>query len=139
MRILEEEQEVVFNCPECNCRFAYDDDDIYNTIYGDAVMCPKCGEDVIIHKHDRLGQFPDAWFHFGQSKNSKIVSPEEIEKAVKCGLRYMIEHNEDRWSSACGNMRLDIDDYGEDGFDINCSVGYYNLNISREEVYELLK
>lgn len=139
MRIIEENktEEIIRTCSDCGCKFAYTEDDVYSNICGKVVDCPSCEKEIIIERFNRPMQFPESYFHYGE-KDSKIVDNETIEKEVKRGIKYCLEHNEYQWYTAYGNMFIEVNWMVGDSFDILVAQNYYESNISEEEAKELI-
>ena len=139
MRIIEENktEEIIHTCDKCGCKFAYTEEDVYSNIYGKVVDCPSCRKEIILEKFDRLMQFPDSYFLF-VGKDSKIVNNETIEKEVKKGVKYCLEHDECHWYTAYGNMFIEVNWMADDGFEVLVAQNYYENNISEEEAKELV-
>ena len=139
MRIIEENktEEIIHTCDKCGCKFAYTEEDVYSNIYGKVVDCPSCRKEIILEKFDRLMQFPDSYFLF-VGKDSKIVNNETIEKEVKKGIKYCLEHDECQWYTAYGNMFVEVNWMADDGFEVLVAQNYYENNISEEEAKELV-
>lgn len=140
MRIIEENktEEIIHTCSNCGCKFAYTEDDVYSNIYGKVVDCPSCRKEIIIEKFNRPLQFPESYFHYG-GKDSKIIDNETIEKEVKKGIKYCLEHNECQWYTAYGNMYVEVNWLkGDNDFNILVGQNYYENSISEEEAKELV-
>ena len=142
MRIIEENktEEIIHTCNNCGCKFAYTADDIFTNIYGKTIECPSCGKEIVLERFDHLMQFPESYFHFG-GKNSKIIDNETIEKEVKRGIKYCLEHNEHQWYTAYGNMFVEVNCWMTDednSFSIIVAQNYYENDISEEEAKELV-
>lgn len=140
MRIIEENktEEIICTCDKCGCKFAYTEEDAYSNMYGKIVECPSCGEKIVLERFERLMQFPDSYFHFG-GKDSKIVDNETIEKEVKKGIKYCLEHNECQWYTAYGNMFVEVNWLkGDNDFNILIGQNYYENSISEKEAKELI-
>lgn len=139
MRIIEgnKTEEIIRTCSNCGCKFAYTEEDICSNMYGKIVGCPSCGEEIVLERFERLMQFPDSYFHFG-GKDSKIVDNETIEKEVKKGIKYCLEHNSKSWYSAYGNMYVEVNWCEDDSFTILIGQNYYETNISTKEAKELI-
>lgn len=141
MRIIEENktEEIIRTCSDCGCKFAYTEDDVYSNMFGKIVDCPSCGKEIIIERFNRPMQFPESYFHYG-GKDGKIIENETIEREVKKGIKYCLEHNECQWFTAYGNMFVEVNWMtGEDNsFNIIVAQNYYDNNISEEEAKELV-
>lgn len=142
MRIIEENktEEIIRTCDKCGCKFAYTEDDVYSNIYGKVIDCPSCGKEIVLERFDRLMQFPESYYYFG-GKDSKIVDNETIEREVKKGIKYCLEHNEYQWFTAYGNMFVEINWLtGEDNsFEIIVAQNYYENNIEEENAKKLIE
>lgn len=138
MRIIEENktEEIIRTCSNCGCKFSYTEDDVYPNIYGKVVDCPSCREEIVLERFERLMQFPDSYFRYG-GKDSKIVDNEAIEKEVKRGIKYCLEHNEYQWSIAYGNMFIEVN-WLTCSFEVTVAQNYCEKNISEEEAKELI-
>lgn len=141
MRIIEENktEEIIRTCDKCGCKFAYLEEDTYSNPFGTVVECPSCHKEIFIKKFERMMQFPESYFHYG-GKDSKIIEDETIEREVKKGIKYCLEHNECQWFTAYGNMFVEVNWMtGEDNsFNIIVAQNYYDNNISEEEAKELV-
>lgn len=139
MRIIEENktEEIIRACSNCGCKFAYTEEDVYSNMHGKFVECPSCREEIFVERFERLMQFPDSYFHFG-GKDSKIVDNETIEKEVKKGIKYCLEHDSKNWYTAYGNMYVEVNWCEDDSFTILIGQNYYEANISTEEAKELI-
>lgn len=141
MRIIEENknEEIIRTCSDCGCKFAYIEDDVYSNMYGKVVECPSCRKEIFIERFNRPMQFPESYFHYGD-KNSAFVNNETIEKEVKRGIKYCLEHNEYQWYTAYGNMSVEVNwlTKEDNSFNITVAQNYYEKNILEEEAKELV-
>lgn len=139
MRIIEENktEEIIRTCNNCGCKFAYIEEDVYSNMYGKTVVCPSCKEEIVVERFERTMQFPDSYFHFG-GKDAKIVDNETIEKEVKRGIKYCLEHDSKSWYTAYGNMYVEVNWLEDDSFTILIGQNYYETNISTKEAKELV-
>jgi len=141
MRIIEENktEEIIHTCDKCGCKFAYSEEDTYSNPFGRVVECPSCHKEIFIKKFERTMQFPESYYHYG-GKDSKIIENETIEREVKKGIKYCLEHNECQWFTAYGNMFVEVNWLtGDDNsFNVIVAQNYYDNNISEEEAKELV-
>lgn len=142
MRIIEENEkkEIIHICDKCGCKFAYTKEDTYSNPFGIVVECPSCHKEITIEKFKRMAQFPDSYYNFG-GKNSVTIDNETIEKEVKKGIKYCLEHNEYQWFTAYGNIFVEINWLtGEDNsFEIIVAQNYYENNIEEEDAKKLIE
>ena len=137
MRIIEETpQEQIHVCNNCGCKFAYDEDDTYSSPYGIAVLCPQCGKDVTVSQFDRVLQFPDAYFHFG---NATKMTDKTIETWVKQCMQNCIKNNGELSYIGCGDSVVFVYQSDEDGaLDIVIAKNYYSTTINREDAKQII-
>lgn len=134
MRIIEDvKEEKRCKCPHCGCLIGYDEnDDIYPMSGGYGIICPKCQEDIVVENGCPY-EFPKGFYHFGDLKDSKHISDEQVNQWIKKGL-YAMKMNRtnedgDLWYTGSGDTEVWMYREDADSICVNVARNYYSASV----------
>ena len=131
-------------CNHCGTELTMELEDTRIGAHGNRYyICPVCNTKNIVDTEDEMGltveniEFPK---HFIDFKDGKDISPEEIEKYIKDGIKFFRQHPDQfAWYITTGNTFVTIfNDNQECEYYIVVSKGHYETYIPYETIdYEL--
>lgn len=129
-------------CPHCGSEMLREEnDETYQTIDGKGFDCPCCNKFIVINKCSPI-DFPEAFYHFGQSDKAVKLSNEEIKNLTLQGLDYLNKNKNDDsdwvWYVSTGDTGIVIFRYSDE-YTIHVYKNYWSTDMDYNTVEEVLR
>lgn len=143
MKILNEENERIVRCEDCDTKIQYEKEDIKYREFGIPYLkCPVCNKDINLDNEEDLKlnfdniEYPIHFHSFDSKKNAVEINNKEINISIK-RLLNKIKNEEDGnfLYEGGGNTIVFVMKY-EDRYDIFVCPNYYEGQIFREDLKE---
>lgn len=79
-------------CPCCKSELIYEENDIIPIYCGKGIVCPVCGEDIVIKKVKPF-EFPDGFYHFGERKEVAHLTDNEVQEYIDDTVKNLRKSN----------------------------------------------
>lgn len=129
-------------CPHCGSELVFENnDETYWAIGGEGFDCPCCNKFIVIKKGTPI-DFPNAFYHFGQSENCVKIPDEEIQEWIKEGIKKLEEEKENLedwvWYTGSGDTFVTIFRYdGSKEYEINVSKNYWSTDVDFDTIKKI--
>lgn len=131
-----------YTCEECASELEYEKSDITYGAFGCAFLkCPLCGydnslwdEDDFVLTRDNV-EFPTHFYHTSKETGAvDTCNNQEVRGAINRAIEYFRKYiNEYHWSTACGNLRVDVTKFsGDEVYEVMVTKDYYETSIPFE-------
>lgn len=117
-------------CSHCNNEYIYEDEDLIDVDESHlGFICPECGNQIIV-KEINYTDFPDSFYHFGESEFTKRLDDEYTQKMVNDVVKELKTMQDSYGYSlvATGDTIVfgtKVIDDGENYYDIYVAKNYY--------------
>lgn len=146
MKILNEENERIVRCEDCDTKIQYEKEDIKYGEFGIPYLkCPVCNKNIDLYDEEDLKldfnniEYPIHFHHFDSKKDAVEIDDKQINIWIKELLNEIKnEEDENFLFEGSGNTMVFIKK-SEDSYDIFVCPNYYEANIFFEDLEDFKK